>query len=194
MTATRTTVVLMPSRRALLIAFIALPLTACGSGDRLLTFQQLPASMEPTIAPGQRITVNRSAYLTSAPKIGDVIALHPPQGAVDIANMCGTPVTTGDLCPVPTPGASAIVYIKRIVAGPGNRVGITDGHTVLNGKLQREPFTAPCGGGDGCSFADTITVPTGDYFVLGDNRGQSDDSRFWGPIPRTSIIGKVVGK
>lgn len=47
--------------------------------------------------------------------------------------------------------------------------------------------------GQSCNYPNPITVPAGDYFVLGDNRGQSDDSRFFGPIPRSAIVGNVVG-
>ena len=60
---------------------------------------------------------------------------------------------------------------------------------ILNGRLQKEPFIAPCGGGEGCDFRKTITIPADHYFMMGDNRGSSDDSRFWGPVPRKWIIG-----
>jgi signal peptidase I len=59
---------------------------------------------------------------------------------------------------------------------------------VLNGKRQAEPFTLPCDSGD-CDYPREITIPADHYFMMGDNRGSSDDSRFWGPVPREWIIG-----
>ncbi len=80
-------------------------------------------------------------------------------------------------------------FIKRVVAGPGDTIAVKGGHVIRNGKLQKEPFTAPCDGGSGCDLPTAITVPPGHWFMMGDNRGQSDDSRFWGPIPKKWIIG-----
>jgi signal peptidase I len=65
---------------------------------------------------------------------------------------------------------------------------VRNGHVVRDGVLQREPFIHPCGGGPDCNLG-TITVPAGHYFMMGDNRGASDDSRYWGPVPRSWIIG-----
>jgi len=53
------------------------------------------------------------------------------------------------------------------------------------------PFTEPCGNAGACNMPKTIRLPPGNYFMLGDNRGASDDSRFWGPVPKQQILGKV---
>ncbi|MBV8220929.1 MAG: signal peptidase I, partial [Solirubrobacterales bacterium] len=72
-------------------------------------------------------------------------------------------------------------------------VAIVNGHAVVNGVTLSEPYIDPCtGGATTCSFPDPVRVPAGDYFVLGDNRGVSDDSRFWGPVPSAWMIGTVV--
>ena len=60
---------------------------------------------------------------------------------------------------------------------------------ILNGKLQKEPFINPCRPGQDCDFPKPITIPPDHWFMMGDNRGESDDSRFWGPVPKKWIIG-----
>jgi signal peptidase I len=54
-----------------------------------------------------------------------------------------------------------------------------------------EPYIIPCGHGGACDLPEKITIPPDHYFMMGDNRGASDDSRFWGPVPRAWIIGKA---
>jgi signal peptidase I len=77
------------------------------------------------------------------------------------------------------------------VAVPGDSIAIRDGHAVVNGKVQEEPFTAPCGPVGECSFPRPFKVPPDHFFMMGDNRGESDDSRFWGPVPKKWIIGQA---
>jgi signal peptidase I len=159
---------------------------------------QIPSqSMEPTLDVGQRVLVNRFLYHLTDPSIGDIVVFHPPAGA-DNSTECGVtvkgrePIETGMPCPKPTPSESSQNFIKRIVAGPGDTLSVKDGHPVVNGvEKTDEPYIRPCGGGSSCNLPKTITVPPGDYFMMGDNRGESDDSRFWGPVPRSWIIGKA---
>jgi len=54
-----------------------------------------------------------------------------------------------------------------------------------------EPYIIPCGNAPACNLPETITIPPGKYFMMGDNRGASDDSRFWGPVPKQWIIGEA---
>jgi signal peptidase I len=68
---------------------------------------------------------------------------------------------------------------------------------IRNGETEQEPYILDCDSSRAashyaCTFLEPVTIPPGHYFVLGDNRGASDDSRFWGPIPQEWIIGKVV--
>ena len=146
--------------------------------------------MEPTLDVGQRVLVNRVLYHFTDPEAGDIVVFNPPEGA-DRGNQCGAPRDPGQACPKPTPTDSDTNFIKRIVAGPGDRLAIRDGHPVVNGKIAEERFIQPCGGGGACNLPDPITIPPDHYFMMGDNRGASDDSRFWGPIPRKWIIGKA---
>jgi signal peptidase I len=174
-----------------LIVVVALGL-ALGIQAFLVKPYRIPSeSMVPTLAVGQRVLVNRIGARFSAPDVGDVVVFHPPAGA-EQNNVCGqgTP-PPGAVCDKPTSQEASVNFIKRVVAGPGDRIAILNGHVVLNGKRQKEPFAEPCGGGEGCDFPKTVTVPPDHYFMMGDNRGSSDDSRFWGPVPRKWIIGQA---
>ena len=147
-------------------------------------------SMVPTLEVGQRVLVNRIGNRFGDPKVGDILVFHPPKGAE--SDTCGDPEAgrgTEKPCDEPTAQKLDTNYIKRVVAGPGDRIAIENGHVILNGKRQDEPFINECGVGGDCTFMDEITVPPGHWFMMGDNRGESDDSRFWGPIPRNWIIG-----
>ena len=154
---------------------------------------QIPsASMEPTLDIGQRVLVDRVSYHFGDPEIGDIVVFHPPEGAVGGAPECGVHVNSAvEACPQPVDQESDTNFIKRIVAGPGDTVSIKDGHPVVNGVEAKESFIRPCGGGTGCNLPKQITIPPNDYFMMGDNRGSSDDSRFWGPVPRDWIIGEA---
>jgi len=150
-------------------------------------------SMEPTLAIGQRVLVDRSGNDFFAPSVGDIVVFHPPAGAG--AQICGdTHEKPGQPCDRPTARQSSENYIKRVVAGPGDRIKIIAGHVWLNGKRQKETFASFAGCTStnvDCNYPTAITIPAGYYFMMGDNRDQSDDSRFWGPVPRSWIIGEA---
>ena len=144
-------------------------------------------SMVPTLQVGQRVLVNRIGHSFSEPSVGDVVVFHPPKGAESAR--CGEAHPPDQVCAKSVPEPDDVNFIKRVVAGPGDRLRIIDGRVVLNGERQDEPFIAPCEPGGGCNFPREITIPAGQYFMMGDNRGSSDDSRFWGPVPDEWIIG-----
>jgi signal peptidase I len=147
--------------------------------------------MEPTLDVGQRVLVNRFQYHFMDPGIGDIVVFHPPAGA-DNGSECGVEQEVGEPCPKPTLRRSDQNFIKRIVAGPGDTLSIRNGHPVVNGvEATDEPFTTACAGGGVCNLPKGITIPPGHWFMMGDNRGASQDSRFWGPVPREWIIGKA---
>jgi signal peptidase I len=156
---------------------------------------QIPSeSMEPTLDVGQRVLVNRFLYNFTDPSIGDIVVFHPPAGADHAGGEeCGINRQDGEACPKPSKAESDQNFIKRIVAGPGDELSIREGHPVVNGEWKREEsFINPCAPRDPrCNMPKTITIPPDHYFMMGDNRGASDDSRFWGPVPRDWLIGKA---
>jgi signal peptidase I len=66
---------------------------------------------------------------------------------------------------------------------------IVGGHVTRNGKREPDEYISACGAAAECTFSRSIRVPPGDYYMMGDNRGDSDDSRYWGPVPQRYIIG-----
>jgi signal peptidase I len=147
--------------------------------------------MEPTLDVGQRVLVNRFIYHLEDPSIGDIVVFHPPVGA-DNGGVCGVQHGREEACPKPTPEESSQNFIKRIVAGPGDTLAVKEGHPVVNGvEKTDEPYIRPAPNCAVCNLPKSIKIPPGYYFMMGDNRGESDDSRFWGPIPRAWIIGKA---
>jgi signal peptidase I len=171
-----------------LIVAVALGL-ALGIQAFLVKPYRIPSeSMEPTLDVNQRVLVNRIGTHFGDPDVGDIVVFHPPEGAVD-GGTCGITQPTGEPCPRPTPKRADVNFIKRVVAGPGDTITIRAGHVIRNGKEAKEPFIRPCTSGEQCTFPKAIKIPPGYWFMMGDNRGQSDDSRFWGPVPKKWIIG-----
>lgn len=150
-------------------------------------------SMLPTIALGQRVLVDRLSGDFGSPSIGEIIVFHPPKN-YDLGCLNPAEGGTGGAgqrpCGVPRPDESGQTFIKRVVGLPGDHIAIVGGHVIRNGIPEKDSYIRPCSDGiQTCNFPVPITVPKGDYYMMGDNRGESDDSRFWGPIPGSWIIG-----
>ncbi len=120
-------------------------------------------SMEPRIDSDEYVLINALAYRIGTPQHGDVIAFRHERSAPS-------------------------VYLKRIIGVPGDRIAISRGVVDLNGKTLAEPYV---------HFPDErseapVVVPSNSYYVLGDNRANSDDSRAWGFVPAADIVGRAM--
>jgi signal peptidase I len=127
-------------------------------------------SMIPTIEPGDRVVCNNFVYRWRQPKRGEVIAFW-------------------------TPGDNSVLQVKRIAGLPGERVQM-EGQTVLiDGKPLSECCAYFSGPSNLPSFAEnqTVTVPAEHYYLLGDNRNDAADSRFFGPIAAEQVHGRILG-
>ena len=123
--------------------------------------------MLPSIEDGDWIIVNKASYSFSDPKRGDVIVFNPREGV-----------------------GSEYPFIKRIIGLPGETVGIKNGQVFIDNTPINEPYVFPEPPRSNTDFGPQ-TMGDGQYFVLGDNRNNSNDSRAWGPISRSDIIGKA---
>jgi signal peptidase I len=141
------------------------------------------ASMRPTLWEGDRILVSKFAYRIGTPKRGDIVVFKaPPQASPDQKD-----------------------FIKRVIGLPGDTVEVRNGEVLVNGKPLDEKEVGEEYAADGASHAklppDTVirspfdfgpvTVPPNSLFVMGDNRPSSLDSRYWGPLAESRLLGKA---
>lgn len=150
-------------------------------------------SMKPTLVEGDRIFVERVSRFFTTPKRGDVMVFYPPFEPLAQKPLAVFERLTGFFC-------KDIAYIKRVIGLPGDKILIKsdfDGKyaVYVNGKRLEEEYILddydyiPCSDKMYCG---PFTVPKNNYFMLGDNRGNSQDSRFWGFLPRDRFVGRAV--
>lgn len=147
-------------------------------------------SMVPTLLVGEQVLVDRFTPRFDAPDRGDIVVFYPPAGAPDGA--CGVQRVVAQACPRPTRERSNTLFIKRVVAVPGDRLSVLNGLVSIDGQVQAAPHIGT--EGVACAMCDLpmeVTVPPDHYFMMGDNRAGSDDSRLWGPVPRAWIVGRT---
>lgn len=133
-----------------------------------ITMQE--SSMEPTLQGGDQILINKVAYRIGSPKRGDVIAFKSSEDE------------------------DASTHIKRVIGLPGESIQIKDGLILINGETYMESKDFPKINNEGLAET-SITLSKDEYFVLGDNRNNSEDSRFSnvGNIQKKNIVGKLWG-
>jgi signal peptidase I len=174
----------------------------CCTGTQLAhqgtaTYRVPSGAMLPTLRTGQIVTVDNATMRARPPRLGEIVVLNPPSGFDASVPRCGA---RGEglghprMCGAPTGSPAAERLIKRVVGLPGDRLAMRNGHVIRNGRPEPDGYIKPCAPVNSlvCNFPQPIVVPAGDYFVLGDNRAESDDSRFWGPVKRAWITGLVT--
>lgn len=147
-------------------------------------------SMYPSLNDGQYILVDRLSY--SRTGLGPLESILPFLNSDDDGFLFKGP-QRGDVVVFRAPGAEERDFIKRIIGVPGDTIEILNGQVIVNGETLKEPFilnhanyTWPLDG------RGPVTVPPGQFFVLGDNRTNSSDSHVWGFVPADHIIGKAL--
>lgn len=135
-------------------------------------FEVPSASMETTIMTGDRLFVEKITYHFSQPKAGDIVVFSDPQ-------------------------LPSRVLVKRVIATEGQTVNLVNGFVYVDGVKQNEPYTQGSSyplskTASNVSISYPYTVPAGEVWVMGDNRENSSDSRYFGPIDANSIFGKAL--
>lgn len=126
-------------------------------------FQVEQYSMEPNLLPHDRVLVNKFIYRFRLPHPGEIVVLRPPTDP-------------------------ARNYIKRVVAVAGERIAIQSGHVYVNGRMLPESYLNVATNG----VWGPLVVPAHEVFVLGDNRGNSEDSRAFGFVPDRNLVGEAI--
>ena len=148
-------------------------------------------SMVPQLRVNDRVVVSRLAYHLHPPRRGDIVVFKSPPGIEPTpkapANFVVRIFRDAGVALGLTQDQS--VLIKRVIALPGETVSAHGGHVYIDGELLVEPYLPK--GVTTSSFA-PLKVPSGELWVMGDNRGNSEDSRYFGPIPERTIIGRAI--
>lgn len=144
-------------------------------------------SMAPTLSAGRPVGVDRHAFITSTPEVGQIVTFHPPR-----SEGCRRRPPRQSACQSTATRDKSGEGIKRIVAGPGDTVALLAGRLIRNGQPVREPYNRrPCLISSICNLPRTVVIPRGTWWLLADNRTANNDSRTYGPIPTAWITGLV---
>lgn len=165
------------------LEYVVLAVVAIGVALLIQAFLVKPyripsESMQDTLLIGDRVLVDRISWRFSEPARGDIVVFHPP--------------------------FAGPVLIKRIVGMPGDEISLKDGSVFVNGEQLDEPYvrrvdgvklpSEPFDNGLPWSLQEPYTVPVGNYYVMGDNRTDSGDSREFGPVPRSQLVGQAFAR
>ncbi|MGH9016749.1 MAG: signal peptidase I [Acidimicrobiales bacterium] len=167
-----------PGRSRWIVEWIVVLVLALGLALGLRTFvvqtYSIPSvSMFPTLKIGDRILVDKLSYHLHAVHRGDIIVFATPPKEVPI-------LMVSDL-------------VKRVIGLPGETISSGPrGEVLIDGKIIDQPWLTRSARQNPGRAIKTQTIPKGDVFVMGDNRGSSDDSRFYGPIPESLIVGRAT--
>ncbi|HEX8024817.1 MAG TPA: signal peptidase I [Candidatus Limnocylindrales bacterium] len=130
------------------------------------------ASMEQTLAPSTYLLIDKLTPRWAPYQRGDIVVFNPP----------------------PNSGPTGVPFVKRVIGLPGDHVELRDGVVYVNGVALSEPYTFADGADprtDPLSDTSSWVVPAGDLFLLGDHRNDSEDSRAFGPVAISDVIGRA---
>jgi signal peptidase I len=167
-----------PRRGRWIIEWVVVLALALGLAVVLRTFviqtYSIPSgSMIPTLMIGDRILVDKLSYHLHPVHRGDVVVFATPPKEIPILQV-------KDL-------------VKRVIGLPGETISSgPHGEVLINGKVIDQPWLTASARADPGRPIQTQKIPAGDIFVMGDNRGESEDSRFFGPVPESLIVGRAV--
>ena len=171
------------SRGRTIVEYVVLAVVAVAVALLIQAFLVKPyripsASMEDTLLIGDRVLVDRISWRFSQPERGDIVVFHPP--------------------------SDGTVLIKRIIGLPNDEISLSGGFVYINGRRLDEPYvrrvdgrqepSEPFSNGLPWSLQEPYKMPAGSYFVMGDNRTDSGDSREFGPIKREQFVGRAFAK
>jgi signal peptidase I len=144
-------------------------------------------SMLPTLRVGDRILVNKLSYRFHDPGRGDIVVFKQgDDGHPGFLHRLWNVVSEG----LGRPPAGSRDLVKRVIGLPGETIEVRQQAIYINGSPLDEPWVAR-GTFEGTTHG-PVKIPPGMYFVMGDNRSQSQDSRFFGPIPKNEIVGRAI--
>lgn len=166
-------------KRLLLISLLLIVSCCCESGRRVYlsavhkVVRNTADSMLPNLKDGDYAVIDRSFYRNKPIERFDLVVVRDELGRKES-------------------NGSDTYYIKRIIGLGGEEVRVNNGRVYIDGKLLREPYSTLADGPEG-DF-ESIRIPTGEYFLLGDNRPKSYDSRYWNKptVDKSYIYGKVI--
>lgn len=133
----------------------------------LATIQAEEEAMMPTLNPAERVIIDRSVYRQQEPERGDIISFIFSYSQIS---------------------SEKVIYIKRVIATEGETVRITKGKVYVDNKKIREPYL-----NDEPDFSDfgPLKIPKDYVYIMGDNRANSPDSRHFGPVDKSNVLGKI---
>ena len=144
------------------------------------------SSMRPTLSPGHYLMVNKLVYYqVDTERLGKIIPFWNPAEPQLIHAI--RPPQRGDVIVFDYPLEPDRQFVKRVIGEPGDLVAIADGKVTVNNRTLDEPYLDFLGH----THMHAVQLAGDEYFVLGDNRTGSRDSRHWGPLPEDHIIGRV---